>query len=109
MAVLLSSISSQDKNKKLINIPEIISIIVIERINAFPMRSRKSIHTFAKHIGILLGIINTLNYKYTEILPKQWQKHYNFKKNNRCKNNHDGMMDATLLGYYYVQTHIKAL
>lgn len=100
--------------------------VFIEHSQAFPkMVGKSSVFNFAMGFGMLIGVVGALSIPYTLVKPKAWQKemhkgapqdddpkkrsayaayslfpNISFKASDRCKNDHDGMIDAALIAAY---------
>ena len=48
--------------------------VVIEKQQPFPKQGLSSTFNLARHYGIILGILKTLEIAYEEIPPQKWQK-----------------------------------
>jgi crossover junction endodeoxyribonuclease RuvC len=51
-----------------------ISLVAVERQQAFPRQGISSTFKLAKHYGTILGILKALGLSYEEVHPHRWQK-----------------------------------
>lgn len=100
-------------------------LIVAEDVHSIHMVSARSNFTFGFGVGIVRGMIETSNISYQLVSPKTWQKeawqgirkvkdpklnsqaavhrlfpNVNLKASARCTVDHDGIVDAILIGHY---------
>lgn len=95
--------------------------IFVEKCQAFPGQGISSSFNYGCHFGEILGVIITLRISHTLVQPRQWTKvmhvgakaadakkrslevskrlwpKYDFRASMKCKNAHDGMIDAALI------------
>ena len=99
--------------------------VVIEAQQSMPKQGVASTFTIGKNYGLLLGACNALGFPLQVVRPQQWQKvmlqgapqrigtksaaaivaqrlwpTLNFKATPKCKNAHDGIVDAALIAEY---------
>ncbi len=78
---------------------------------------------FGANYGKLLGIIETLGYPHTRVMPQTWKRavlvgmdrstkassilrarqlfpHVDLRRNERCRTDHDGMAESLLIAWY---------
>jgi hypothetical protein len=109
----------------LISSIENLSLIVTEDVHSIFGSSAKSNFIFGLGVGIIRALIECSNIPYLLVHPKTWQKeawqgiskvkdakknsqssvhrlfpHVNLKASSRCTTDHDGIIDAILIGYY---------
>lgn len=98
---------------------------VFERVHAMPGQGVSSMFTFGKNVGTIEGILKAYRVPYSTVTPQTWQKeihvgidkkldpkersrqaavrlfpHSDFRKSDRCKKAHDGIVDAVLIAEY---------
>ena len=108
-----------------------VKAVFIEKVHAMPNQGVVSMFTFGKHFGEILGTIKTLGIPYHLVRPREWQayahkdvdkrlkpkeksllavkKFYpdiDFRKSERAKVDHDGIVDATLIALYGLQEYV---
>ena len=100
-------------------------MVYIEHSQAIHKMSARSMFSFGKNFGILIGIVSAMKLPFCLVKPKVWQKamfvgtdtsdkpksraacaayrlfpEHDFKASQRCKKEHDGIVDATLIAEY---------
>lgn len=100
-------------------------MIITEDVHAIHGSSAASNFMFGFGVGLIRGMIETSGIPYQLVAPKTWQKdawvgikkvkdsklnsqaavhrlfpHINLKATNRSSKDHDGIIDAVLIGYY---------
>ena len=99
----------------------------LESVHAFPGQGVSSMFKFGKVFGIIIGILQALDIPYSFIRPLRWQRevlvgyrgkypkenakafisqlypNYNFKASDRCKKQHDGLIDAVCIALYVLK------
>jgi hypothetical protein len=98
---------------------------VFERVHAMPGQGVSSMFTFGHNVGMIEGILKAYGVPYSKVTPQSWQKeihvgidkkldpkersrraaaqlfpHSDFRKSERCKKAHDGIVDAVLIAEY---------
>lgn len=101
--------------------------VVIEKAQAMPKQGVVSMFTYGKTCGFLEGVVAAFGHTLELVPPRVWQAEfhagqdpalgpkekslnavsylwpdYDFRKNHRCKNPHDGMVDAVLIRQWAV-------
>ena len=101
-------------------------IAAIERVSAMPGQGVSSMFTFGFGVGTLHGIIRTLGIPLYNPTPQAWQKvsgglnggnkavtaswacrmypNHDFRASERCKNVHEGIIDAVGIANWLYQT-----
>jgi hypothetical protein len=98
---------------------------IFERVHAMPGQGVSSMFTFGHNVGMVEGILRAFGVPYSTVTPQTWQKeihagidkkldpkersrqaavrlfpHSDFRKSDRCKKAHDGIVDAVLIAEY---------
>lgn len=110
----------------LVGLNKKIDHVFIEHSQAFPkMIGKSSVFNFACGFGMLQGIVAALSLPYTLVKPREWQKELHkgspadadpkarsayaayslfpnksFLASDKCKKDHDGMIDSALIAEY---------
>jgi hypothetical protein len=98
--------------------------VFLEQVKAMPNQGLSSTFTFAENYGIIRGMIISRKMDYTLVTPQKWtgkihagvskdldskkrsllvfqrSYSYDFRLNSRCKNHHEGLIDALLIAEY---------
>jgi crossover junction endodeoxyribonuclease RuvC len=94
--------------------------VFLERVHAMPKQGVTSMFTFGAGWGLIRGILAGLGIPYELVSPQEWQKamlagqpkgseflvasrlwpNADFKATPRCKNPHEGLVDAVLLAEF---------
>lgn len=49
-------------------------LAVVEKVHSMPRQGVRSIFTFGKGVGVVLGVLQALNIPWVEVSPQVWQK-----------------------------------
>lgn len=99
--------------------------VYVEEVHSMPQQGVKSMFTFGKGFGMILGILEALEFKYELVKPQTWKAFVHVtadKKTSvakaqklfpetsllptpRCRVPADGLAEALLIAYYGKQSH----
>lgn len=94
--------------------------VYVEEVHSMPQQGVKSMFTFGKGFGTILGILEALEFKYELVKPQTWKTHVGVTADKRtsvkraqelfpdvsllptprCRVPADGMAEALLIAYY---------